>query len=279
MLDPVMRSKTVSARTAAIAGIVADTRPGSVGPLRQFKDWMLFRLMYPAKKHNCFGVELWAAEGGDSARESALANVEAALTLIRRVRPWDLLRIQRLVRRIVVRKGITEGGSWDDASRTIFLTAHWMLEASQWGKIEPDAYAAATIIHEAMHARIRELGITSYASEADRLREELLCNRAALLFARRVGGAESLTTMLCRQRERWQSSTFSNDAYYGRGVDEMKHLAGGVGWRFSLFVSLFGAATWLSIAVARGEKRNRLIASRNRLMAALKQPAPNDRTK
>lgn len=104
----------------------------------------------------------------------------AALDLLR---AFDRRRFERLRRDV---RGIaltTRGGSYYDHSlRHIFLDVDLIHNSPE--------YIAATLVHEATHARIYHAGVRNYSAQRDR--HERLCISQEIAFASRLPGAEAL---------------------------------------------------------------------------------------
>lgn len=129
--------------------------------------------------------------------------------------------MRRLVGRIVVYDDQSARATWVEDTRTVTLSAHGLRPGSP---VRPDLSAAATLVHECMHARLRELGISRYKDEKERLREELLCNRASLVFARFLesasrrgvalpepaASARSLIESLEHAQKEWSAEIFTD---------------------------------------------------------------------
>lgn len=118
----------------------------------------------------------------DDSEDPALEAVESALNLIWEVDPRRFRRMRQDVRYIVVtRTAGSAGEHWADI-RSVLLDAH---NANR----QVREAIAMTIVHEATHARVRRWGVE--ISE-DLSREEAVCVRAEIAFAKKIPGTDHL---------------------------------------------------------------------------------------
>ena len=110
-------------------------------------------------------------------REACTAKISAAMDLIRNRQPYRYSRIRRDVGRIWVWGTIGFAGQWIDELRLCQLNEQYVLSLHT-----STEDLAATIIHEATHARLRRCGI-GY-DEPIRGRVERLCAKAEIQFAK-----------------------------------------------------------------------------------------------
>ena len=134
---------------------------------------------------------------------------------------------------------------WHRDARLVKLTEKYVGAASTHA-----AHLAATVVHEAAHARLEESGVRYTADQRRRI--EAICVRAEARFARRLPGGEELAAyyrdsaarILDDSDERW-----SDAAFRGRVLKSLLAL-GTPHWILRLF-----GATDAEIAIARGSRR------------------------
>jgi hypothetical protein len=175
----------------------------------------------------------------------AFAKLQAAFDCIRLVAPVRYAQIVRDLRRVLVAGFPWYRGSFDSASQSCELLFTWVVD----GRTSPEA-VAATLVHEAQHARLRRLGF-GYSPEI-RPRIERLCHRAARNFARRLSEASELVDELTRQLER-DPEVYSPAGRWRAKAEALESMAL-TGW---IKVPLSGFAKWranrsASDRVARG---------------------------
>jgi hypothetical protein len=184
-------------------------------------------------------VQLWASESrivdglwvgaqeiGDDTGP-ALDRVEAALCLIK---THDRLRYDRLLRDLErVWVAVLPGtlGVYNEALKACELDPRHVLDEDASAEM-----IAATIVHEATHARLHGAGIAY--DEAQRARIEAVCARRELAFARKLPngervrrGAEYLLDM-CASPDSWND--VSLEARYADGIAEALHYIGMPEW-------------------------------------------------
>lgn len=108
----------------------------------------------------------------DIATPEALARLDAALELLERHQPANFRRLRRDFARIVVQRYPCRG-AWLPAERSCVVELTFVVNPSfTLGQV------AATILHEAMHARLDVMGV--HLGPDDRAREERFCRRAEI---------------------------------------------------------------------------------------------------
>jgi hypothetical protein len=110
------------------------------------------------------------------------ARLDAALGLIEQYQPWNFRRLRRDFAQIVVRRYPCRG-AYFPAERTCLVELTFSVNPSF-----SEAQVAATILHEAMHARLDRMGV-AYAPESA-ARHERFCRRAEIEFGQAVPGGE-----------------------------------------------------------------------------------------
>ncbi len=114
--------------------------------------------------------------------ERVFVRLNAALGLIERYTPYYYRRLRRDFSQIVVQRY---------ACRGAYLAAQHACLVELTFAVNPDfseAQIAATILHEAMHARLHRAGVT--LQSRDRAREERFCRGAEVEFGRVVPGGD-----------------------------------------------------------------------------------------
>ena len=147
-------------------------------------------------KRTIHGVRCAVALFADGTQgAAAFARLLAAFDLIQKHAPVRYAQVTRDVARVLVSGAPWARGSFCPASRICELDFEWVIDTST-----PPEAVAATLIHEAQHARLHRLGF-DYTPEI-RPRIERLCHRSARNFARRVGDGQWLVDQLNRQLDR-----------------------------------------------------------------------------
>jgi hypothetical protein len=114
----------------------------------------------------------------DILTENVLARLQRTLSLIERYVPHHFRHLQRDFAMIVVERFACRGAYFHEQRACLVeLTFTVNKEFS-------DAEVAATILHEAMHARLHRLGFP--LEMEDRAREERFCRRAEIEFGKLV---------------------------------------------------------------------------------------------
>jgi hypothetical protein len=128
----------------------------------------------------------------DIQTSDVIARLEAALALIRHYVPHQFRHMQRDFDHVVVKRFACRGAYFHEQRACLVeLTFTVNRDFS-------DAEVAATILHEAMHARLHVLGFP--LEMADRARQERFCRRAEIEFGRLVPNGEKVVA-----RAEWSS--------------------------------------------------------------------------
>jgi hypothetical protein len=149
-------------------------------------------------------------------RSICVNKIEAAFDLIAKYQPYRLARIARDVRRIWVWGHGEFSGQWIDELGMCQLAEDYLLQDSVDAR-----RVAATILHEATHARLCSSGIRY--EERLRGRIERLCARAEIDFAERLPDGEQLIAWADEKRS-WDTAEWSNAALFRRKIDAVKRL-------------------------------------------------------
>src|SRR5258708_32299152 len=121
-----------------------------------------------------------------------LARLDRTLELIERVVPHHFRHIKRDFAYIVVKRFACRGAYFHE-QRACLVELTFTVNPQF-----SDAEVAATILHEAMHARLHQLGFP--LEMEDRARQERFCRRAEIEFGALVPGGEPVV-----ERARWTS--------------------------------------------------------------------------
>jgi hypothetical protein len=143
----------------------------------------------------------------------AIAVVESALDLIAQHDPRRMSRIARDIRWIWVQRTAYAAGYWIQDLRVCVLDREYVTAAdtATW-------MIAATIVHEATHARLFRHNIP-YVEPA-RARIEAICDAQSVDFARRLPGGESFARWILQSRP--VDSTHWSDEKLDRRMSEAK---------------------------------------------------------
>ena len=118
----------------------------------------------------------------DIKSEDVLARIERCLSLIEHYVPHHFRHLQRDFAYIVSKRFACRGAYFHDDQACLVELTFTVNPAFS------DAEVAATILHEAMHARLDRLGFP--LEMADRARQERFCRRAEIEFGMLVPGGE-----------------------------------------------------------------------------------------
>ena len=122
--------------------------------------------------------------------EDVLARLERTLSLIEQHVPHHFRRLKRDFAYIVVQRFACRGAYFHQ-QRACLVELTFTVNSDF-----SDAEVAATILHEAMHARLHELGFP--LEMEDRARQERFCRRAEIEFGQLVPDGERVV-----ERARW----------------------------------------------------------------------------
>ena len=114
--------------------------------------------------------------------ERVFARLDAALALIERYQPWHFRRLGRDLTGIWVRRYPCRG-AYLPQQRACLVELTFAVNPAF-----SDAQVAATIVHEAMHARLDRAGVAFGPEDAARV--ERFCRRAEVEFGLTVPGGE-----------------------------------------------------------------------------------------
>lgn len=120
----------------------------------------------------------------DIATDDVLRRLDEALGLIARYTPHHFRKLPRCFDSIVVERYACRGAYFPD-QRACMVELTFAVNRD----FRP-AQIAATILHEAMHARLHRLGFP--LEMTDRARQERFCRRAEIEFGRAVPGGEPI---------------------------------------------------------------------------------------
>jgi hypothetical protein len=151
------------------------------------------------------GVPARAWVSSKTDKETVFTKIEQALLLIKTFAPVRFARLQQDVGCIFV-MGIDQAlGVWREELRMCELESDYVVSADTSA-----ADVASTIVHEAMHARLKRWGF-GY-EEQRRARIERVCFKAERAFARRLPDGELLVQQAQRQIVRTYDGTLWTNA-------------------------------------------------------------------
>jgi hypothetical protein len=158
-----------------------------------------------------------------------LLRVEGALSLIKQHSPLDYARIIRELERIWVTLSFYGLGQFNRSLKACILDERYVADSAT--TVER---LAATIVHEATHARLERYGI-EYKQEF-RTRIEAICFRRELAFAARLSNSAELQQEIAQCLEWYQA----NPGQFSDAQFRENHMVGGIeALRYS------GAPDWL----------------------------------
>jgi hypothetical protein len=140
----------------------------------------------------------------DIRTEDVLARLDRSLALLAQHVPWHFRRLRRDFRRLLVVRYPCRG-AYDPRDGTCIVELTFCVNPRHH-----DAEVAATILHEAMHARLHAAGLP--LDFEDRARQERFCRRAEIEFGRLVPGGEVVL-------ERARATLESTDAEVAPMID------------------------------------------------------------
>ena len=120
----------------------------------------------------------------DIETHEVFARLEAALGLIAQYQPWHFRRLPRDFAGLVVRRFPCRGAFFPE-TRLCLVELTFVVNPSF-----STAQVAATILHEAMHARLHSAGVTYENGSA--AKHERFCRRAEVEFGMAVPGGEPI---------------------------------------------------------------------------------------
>ena len=180
--------------------------------LRAAYFWLL-RSISP--KHVSHGLPVWMPLSAAHLRSRIYKRLDGALDLLSTYAP---ARYDRTVRSLkgflVLGTGEATRGSYDPANGVCRLSETFMRKVDT-----TPAAIACTVVHEATHGRLFELGI-GY-EEPIRHRVELLCIKAELLTAQRLPGATDEVEH-CRAQMLVEPEYFSKEQFVERGTHQLR---------------------------------------------------------
>ncbi len=144
-------------------------------------------------RHEALGVPVLVSNTRpDIDTGAVIARLERSLSLIERYVPHHFRHLKRDFAYIVVQRFACRGAYFHE-QRACLVELTFTVNPTF-----SDAEVAATILHEAMHARLHALGFP--LEMEDRARQERFCRRAEIEFGTLVPGGEPVV-----ERARWTS--------------------------------------------------------------------------
>jgi hypothetical protein len=116
--------------------------------------------------------------------DDALQRLDRALKLIERYAPHHFRRLRRDFARILIQRYACRG-AYSPVDKTCLVELTFVVNRDF-----SEAQVAATILHEAMHARLHTLGISM--ETVDRPRQERFCRRAEIEFGLAVPDGQAI---------------------------------------------------------------------------------------
>jgi hypothetical protein len=147
----------------------------------------------PVTSHEVLGIPVVVNNTRpDIDTNAVIARLERSLALIERYVPHHFRHLERDFAYIVVQRFACRGAYFHE-QRACLVELTFTVNPDF-----SDAEIAATILHEAMHARLHALGFP--LEMADRARQERFCRRAEIEFGALVPGGERVV-----ERAQWTS--------------------------------------------------------------------------
>jgi hypothetical protein len=162
-------------------------------------------LVWKLSRHTSIsGIDVAAFLVNRAEAKALFEKIEAALQLIEQCDPRRMAYLRRDVKRILVWGSLDYNGTWRQADAMCELSIEFVRSPKTTAAI-----LAATLVHEAMHARLMRWGF-GY-SEPMRVRIEAMCIKASISFARRL----PLSEMPSRGLIMWTSQQLlDRDAHF-----------------------------------------------------------------
>jgi hypothetical protein len=151
------------------------------------------RQPHGTSRHEVLGIPVLVYNTRPDVNTGAvIARLERSLSLIERYVPHHFRRLKTDFAYIVVQRFACRGAYFHEQRACLVELTFTVNKAFS------DAEVAATILHEAMHARLHALGFP--LEMEDRARQERFCRRAEIEFGTLVPGGEQVV-----ERARWTS--------------------------------------------------------------------------
>jgi len=178
---------------------------GIIRPLRSL-------VLLLCAKRTFEGVRVYLEPATDRA-DDVFATMEEALGLIAMHAPRILRRLRHDLRYIVVESQPAPSAHYDSTERACFVDTRYV---NEW----PVEYIAATLVHEAAHARIDRRGIL-YSNDKRR-RIEQRCVREQIDFARLL--PDDNTELLAHLEANLDRVWYTDSMLWDRQLRTMRHL-------------------------------------------------------
>ena len=172
----------------------------------------LFAWMSP--KHTSHGLPVWAPLIRKEERALIYKRLDEALTLLRTSAPGRYERVRNSLKGFAIFGINPINANYDPATAVCRLGERFMLASDT-----TTAAVACTIVHEATHGRLFQLGIPY--DEPVRYRVELACIKASMLTAQRLPGAEAEVER-CRRQLSIDPGFFAKESFAQRAADDMR---------------------------------------------------------
>lgn len=162
------------------------------------------------------GVPVWAPLVNHRDRARLVAHLGESLDLLQSYSPQRYARVHRSVKGFLI-YGTDDGrASYLSDDRVCRLGERFVLDSTT-----PVSAIAVTVVHEATHGRLFDLGI-GY-EEPIRHRVEHVCIRAALQVARKLPDTQDEVDR-CRAQLTLDASDFSNLSFLQRDAQRLREL-------------------------------------------------------
>ena len=224
-------------------------------PVRKARRIPLFtrRMLRRSVSRRVDGLWIGTLLEGDKA-ETALRRVEDALSLIKTCDRPRYDRLRRDLERVWVLVLTGALGSYNESLRACQLDPRHVLDENASSDV-----IAATIVHEATHARLLRCGVDY--DEEKRFRVEAVCFRRERAFAARLSNGEQVREMAEHQLTRCTTNDFWTDAAFDARLrdDSMAALRylGAPEWLVRRLPLLLAVRRWLR------RKRRRPVSRRS----------------
>lgn len=177
---------------------------------------LFFRVLKWRGRTYVHGVPVWAPLANRRDKDRILACLTESLDLLQTCAPQRYARVRRLLKGFLIFGTDDVRGSYLVEERVCRLGDSFVLDSATVASA-----IAATVVHEATHAWLSDLGV-GY-EEAIRHRVEHVCIRAALQVARKLPGAQDEVDR-CRAQLTLTASDFSNLSFVQRDLRRLREL-------------------------------------------------------
>jgi hypothetical protein len=186
--------------------------------------WALFKTLFLFSRRSVIdGIEVIDVAGEES--ERTIGSLRKALQLLETTDPGRYQRLRRDLRRIALLKA--GGPEFAPEVRACVLRSRYVRESDPAG-------VAATLVHEAAHARLWRRGVRENSDSRPRVEE--ICVNEQIAFAERLGNPD----MLNHLRDKLQRPWWTQAQLHERRITAWRHL-GMPDWTLRWYERLIGA--------------------------------------